>query len=406
MTNEEILKKIGGKISLSYGGRGAISHYHELNGYRGAYFNINDVKKMEIYHIDAGGEMFLKKFPNLESLTIVCKTTQDIFERYCCDYDYQPDIFDTSHLDMHEIGKLSGLISLSLTVATIDNINELKRLKKLKNLFIKFYNGSRLFNKNNINIISEMQTITELTLINLDLPNINVLTSNKNITKLEINSFSEINMSGIECLTNLETLSLVTPFTSDSDMSNIEKLKNLTNLNLENKNYSILGDGTYARNKEIQLGILRIVNKLHKLRSLVLNGWYIGNLDIIKDLTELENLNINTCTIRDISAVKSFTKLLDLKVHGTYLTNLKGVNSISFLHKLKGLELMSVRLKTIVFVKKLKELQRLNVFQNEIKTIIAIRNLDNLKEINIGRNPINDCSPLNGGCGFTRMTIY
>lgn len=222
-------------------------------------------------------ETMLDKFPNLEHLTINCKT-------------------DISNKGAQNLSKLNKLISLNfiLDLKNIKNFNFLKSITNLKNL-----------NKDSINKINQLKTDTINKLNQGEFFNVDIIKQKvdflvyflgdrcKEITRLTIHKNEDIK-TVLDNFPNIENLTIdIKKDISDEDAQNLSKLTKLVNLSF----------------------------------SLSCNK--IKNFSFLKSLTNLQNLNLEFCKIRSLKDCPSSLICLNIsntgvKIDsGNHLVNLK-----------------------------------------------------------------------------------
>ena len=143
---------------------------------------------------------------------------------------------------------------------------------------------------------------------------------------------------------------------SINDLSGIEKLTNLQQLNLS----SDLNQSTPNHISDISY-----LKKLTKLKSLSLSNNEISDLDPIKGLTNLTSLDLSGNQMSDISLLVRFTKLTNLNLSNNQISD-------------------------IIPIKELKKLKILHLEQNEISNINPLKALKKLKYLYLSENEISE----------------
>jgi len=176
---------------------------------------------------------------------------------------------------------------------------------------------------------------------------IGVLEKLTNLTTLNLRSNSLTEIGVLEKLTNLTTLDL--SYNSLTEIGVLEKLTNLTTLNLRSNSLTEIG----------------VLEKLTNLTTL-----YLSDNKQIKDFSVLEKLtNLTTLYLSDNKQIKDFSVL-------EKLTNLT------------TLDLSSNSLTEIGVLEKLTNLTTLDLSGNQISDLSVLQSLPNLQEVRASGNPI------------------
>ncbi len=181
------------------------------------------------------------------------------------------------------------------TSGNITTLDDLQYCANLKELYI---------GKNQINDISALSDLTQLTVINLT-----------------TNQISDI--SPLRNLTSLEKLTL--DHNNISDASSLIELENLKLLDLGYNN-----DGTFND--------IESISKMTTLESLTLYQNAFTDISLLSNLTDLEFLSLSTNDITDVSPLTDLTNLKTL-----YLGQNFNLSDISPLNNLNNLEFLSIR---------------------------------------------------------------
>lgn len=246
--------------------------------------------------------------------------------------------------DLNPIGKLTNLTSLRL----FNNSADLNPLKTLSNLLVLDLDNNFNFNKKDptyLSIIANFSNLTELSIRDNNLEDINFLTKIKKLRKLYLtNNYKLSDLKPISSLINLEELILFNNRFSDiTPLSKLKKLKSLT-----------LHSTIYFSN-------LNSLSNLENLTRLVINGEYY-NLNFLNNLTELSSLTIvnkkceHSNDIIDLEPLSNLKKLRELKIddnkanlrtmprlNNLIVLDLKNYfGNLNFLIKCKNLENLSL----------------------------------------------------------------
>jgi Leucine-rich repeat (LRR) protein len=167
------------------------------------------------------------------------------------------------------------------------------------------------------------------------------------ITKFACQNQNITDLSGIENLINLQTLTV--DLSQIKDISPLKELNNLKTL--------------YLRGK--QISDISTLNVLTNLQSLDISATAVTDITPLKELTNLQSLSLSNNTISDISALNGLTNLQELDLYN---------NQINDVNALKGLV----------------NLQYLILSNNQISNIDALKGLTNLKTLYLAGNNVSD----------------
>lgn len=220
----------------------------------------------------------------------------------------------------------------------------------------------------------------------------NILLSDvQKITKLEINyqldGYDVIrDLSGIEKLTNLTVLNLGNA--SDAQkVTSIEPLRNLKNLTELYLDYN-------------QVSSLEPISGLKKLRVLNIGGNNVYNIEPLRNLTNLEKLYIGIeyanggNNVSNLSPLRGLVNLKELSLYGN--NGITGIDALKGMTKLTYLNLRGPRIRSISALAGMKNLRYLNVGANNsrISDISVLKNLTEIRELDISYNKITTVEPL------------
>ena len=360
-----------------------------------------------------GGLLFLRHFPNLESLTL-----------------------DTS-ADLAPLATLSNCKNLSLTGSSdtpLENISVLSGMPKIENLSL-----SHLMSVKDLNFTQNMPNLKSLGLESVPILSLDGLANHPSLNTLSIDSCYELTngnaIAGLSALQSLHLGVLLYDF-SLPDLQNLTALEEV----LCNSRYlghfshmsSIKSLYCFLDGDEISAEPLRGMNSLS---TLVVSGSmdYISNdwENILQDLPSLEKLSIlgdPLYTLRDyrglFSGVKVKELIFDKNVIGLAHTpqiplslskmednnstetliltqaeiknldddsNNFTVNAKAFLPHFKVIKRLGLRgnkLENLDCIEGLSTLEELDISDNYITDISALRNLPNLKKVKLSGNSI------------------
>ena len=198
-----------------------------------------------------------------------------------------------------------------------------------------------------------------------------------------------ITIKGERYSTRLTELSLRNLELTDSDIKELNKLTNLTYLDLYDNQISDIGVLSDLTNLKYlclgrnQISDISALSKLTNLEELYLFENQIGDVSTLSGLTNLTVLEIWINQINDISCLESLTKLTKLDVTINQISNISVISQFTELTYL-GLSVNEIH--DISALSSLKNLSYLGLDNNQITDITAIKNLTNLEYICIWDN--------------------
>lgn len=241
---------------------------------------------------------FLPYLENLESLTIICQYSANLF------LEPLESLTNLTSLTLHTprvedlspIGKLQGLTYLDLSgCITIRNISFLRNLTDLTHLNLE---------GNQIKDISALSKLTKLEYLNL-----NATFRDYDSSTLEFGQKVQ-DITAIKNMTDLKELYLFGNLTKD--LSPLKKLINLEVLDLGNNNVSNLSALSGLEN-------LRFLNLSNRVAEEFQNNYFpktknrnkVVDLSPLAGLTSLEELQVVYCeTLEDFTVLSSLSDLL------------------------------------------------------------------------------------------------
>ncbi|CAL6002406.1 leucine-rich_repeat domain-containing protein [Hexamita inflata] len=291
---------------------------------------------------------------------------------------------------LQNIDQMSSLVNLEdLDLSSnidLDNkqLNNISKFKKLHTLDVSF-------NKVDLTHIHSITSLTKLSMQQCGLRNIELISSLVNLEELDLSGNIDMDISSnIDMdLSPLQQVRSLTKLTIRySDLTNIDQITQLINLEVLNLDYNLLL-------------IINSIGSLVNLKELDIS--YNDNIDIapLKDLVGLIKLNMKNCNLKQLRALKPLIKLqyLDLffnqdinitelqylKNH-TYL-NLMDCNLVSIyvLRPLVNREVLHISKNNIVYldanINEMKYLKELSVYQNLVSDFISIKQHSNYNNI-------------------------
>lgn len=144
------------------------------------------------------------------------------------------------------------------------------------------------------------------------------------------------------------------------------------------------------------------IRNFKKLATLYLNDNNISNINEISELTNLNFLRLDNNNIKNISGLNDLTKLQTLYLYDNQITD------ITVVHKLLNLTCLNVAnnlIKDASGVDALTNLKSLSLYGNQITDIIYVKELVNLEDLYLGSNEIEDISPLSNLKNLTELSL-
>ncbi|KKN01978.1 hypothetical protein LCGC14_1122330 [marine sediment metagenome] len=142
------------------------------------------------------------------------------------------------------------------------------------------------------------------------------------------------------------------------------------------------------RREEYRIKTIREIkglDKLHQLRSLMIQDHAISKLSGLEKLESLEFLDLSRNNIVDLSGLKKCSKLKTLILNNN---NINKVNNLELLSHLEYLDLRFNKIAQISGLEDLKNLKRLELNGNSITRIEGLDNLESLEMLNFSDNEI------------------
>ncbi|WP_217302693.1 cell wall-binding repeat-containing protein [Clostridium sp. 001] len=226
----------------------------------------------------------------------------------------------------------------------------------------------------------------------IDKPNGTLYKSDvEKITVLSAQDRGIKDISGIENLTNLQSLALYS--NQISDISMVKDLTNLQELNLADNQISDISglkDLTNLQTLYLQNNKISDINGLKdltNLQKLLLENNEISDISALKGLTNLESLSLDDNKISDINMLKDLTNLQNLFLADNEISNISALKGVT---SLQELYLDSNKISDISELNSLTNLQALGLSSNEISDIKGLKDLIILKFLDLKNNKISD----------------
>ena len=223
-------------------------------------------------------------------------------------------------------------------------------------------------------LTSDLWGITEFTVPQdtLDFSDLKYLTG---LNKLVIRDCSFKELSAISSLTQLTDLEIRNFSLSNSDLSAIAGLPNLTRLTLSGCSLST-------------------IEKLSSLRNLVyldLSGNTIRDIDALSFMSELHELDLSSNAVTSLNAISGLQKLARLDLYGNSVSSLIPISSCT---GLVWLDVSANRLDSLSGVESMKQLSCLYAASNALTDISLVTANTILMELDISDNNLTDISAL------------
>ena len=120
-----------------------------------------------------------------------------------------------------------------------------------------------------------------------------------------------------------------------------------------------------------------------KITSLNLHSCQLTNINILKDLVNLQLLNLSHNELSDITALQNLTNLRYLKLIDCQLNNITALNNLM---RLEALSLQENNIKNITDLGLLTNITQLNLSINQLSDITALNNLTKLTWLDLRYN--------------------
>ena len=207
------------------------------------------------------------------------------------------ELKDKKIVDVAPLSSLKNLEKLNLDPNQINDVSPLSSLINLKELVLS--------GNNQIKNLSSLSSLPNLMKLHLDRNKVDVrqLLSLSNLTNLSVSQASIENINLLSSLTNLTELHLIG--NSIKDISPLGSLTRLTYLDLSNN----------------QIKDVSSLSNLKSLKVLQLNGNPLVDVAPLSSLTNLKDLYLKNSSIKDLSPLSSLTNLEHLYLTGNPIAN-------------------------------------------------------------------------------------
>lgn len=372
-------------------------------------------QRNEIDKLDLIIKQCISLFPSIKKLTIknwnFYNSTVDILGHF-----YNFEQLTKLYLVFNDINNIEGLGScinllyLDLSDNNIDNIEELGNLTKLEDLnlnnqFLNFLTDDKLSLKG----LENLTNLIHLNVQNTKIDDNDVLLLEKlyNMTQLDLSH--NPNITNIFCLSRLKKLNFL-----DLVKCKIEKFdvlgnfKLLSSLSLIWKFFDVNDDPIPGNHIISEIGNF----KLYNLKWFYLNKCHITEIQVFnRYYMNLELLDLSNNRIVEIKGLKNLKNLRELKMISNLIVNITGLDEMINIPYIKqGQRLVNLRASFFNLVNlnlsynyivtlgrgldKLVNLEQLNLTDNEIEEIGGLENLVNLKFLFLSKNNIKEIKGL------------
>lgn len=291
-----------------------------------------------------------------------------------------------------DLSRLTHLSKLTVYNANASEMGFLSGLTQLEELTIT---GCAL-EKQTVNVIGAMSSLTHLTLAQCSLSDITSLAGLSGLKYLDLSYNTLQDLSALRAMTNLETLYL--SHNAIKDLSDLSGLSGLMTLNVS---YNSIGSilpicsNRNLVNLNVSNNLLEDLADLDLLPALeVLNASYnkLTGITVLGRCTSLTELDLSNNTIEDISSLENLDDLMELNC---------AYNHISFLPNWStecALVILDASYNFVYELEPLEQLQSLNKvnldYNPELDSVAALANCPNLIEVNIFGTKVTDVSML------------
>ena len=177
-----------------------------------------------------------------------------------------------------------------------------------------------------------------------------------------------------------------------ADISGIECLKNLQELNLNNTAGGI-----------VKITDIAALDMLTDLKKFDLRGNATEDISPLADMTSMERLLIDGNKVSDLSPVGEMDNLMKLTASGMAISNLSPVADMK---QMTELDIPDNQVTDITALKNLTGLKHLNLEKNQITNLAPLATLTNLQTLDLGDNRITDISALQNISALTELNLY
>jgi Leucine-rich repeat (LRR) protein len=311
------------------------------------------------------------------------------------------DLSYNPRINLQQLASLPGLTSLYLSGSGMTNLSYVQNLQQLTNFS---------FRANAISDISPLTALSNLRALNgADNPDILDFSALSSLTNLE-----SLSLSGnlITNLAPLQSVSRLTVLNVDNGLlSSLSPIAGLTNLNFLSVQKNLLTNSAGLSNLTnlLSLNLDRnvIINPTlplvpNRLNSLSLSSNRIASVQPVISLTNLESLTLAANPIADYSGFSALSNLSELSLSGN------SISDISFLQNLRNLSSLDLHGNLIADISplgSLTNLSELNLASNLTANLSALAGLVNLASLDLSSNPIANWNPISALSNLTELYV-
>ena len=311
---------------------------------------------------------------------------------------YSNDLWNITELNIpdglssyNDLSYFPYLEKLTVEGSTADGMESLQKLTQLTHLSLK----DCIVSSGDLKIIANLPALTNLTLNECNLSNIENLSTATKLTALDLSSNAIRDLSPLTFISSLESLNL-----SHNALTSLNAISSLSGLKVLDIAYNSLESVAplsaltqlqelYCSNNAIAtlLGMDNLVNLA------VLDASFNALTDITQlgSLTKLETLDISSNQLTDISCLAPLKALQFFYFSRNQVTALPAWEAGSVLVTIDG---SYNALKTIAGLAGFAKLNHVLMDYNNIKAVDALATCHNLIKVSVMGNPVKDVSAL------------
>ena len=283
------------------------------------------------------------------------------------------------------------LEKLTISGCVGDGMESFRKLTHLNHLTLK----DCIISSGDLKIIASLPALTELTLSDCNLSNIESLSLASKLTALDLSNNAVQDLSPLSFLSSLESLNL-----SHNALTSLNAVSSLSSLKILDISYNSLES-------------VAPLIALTQLQELYANNNAIAALTGLDNITGLKVLNVSVNALTDVTPLATLVQLETLDLSRNQLTDigclstLKQLQFFYFSHNqvtaLPAWEADSAlvtidgsynKLKTIAGLAGFTKLNHVYMDSNEIKSVDALATCYNLIKVSVMGNPVKDVSVL------------
>lgn len=311
---------------------------------------------------------------------------------------YSNDLWKITELTIPEglssyadLSQMPYLEKLTIMGSAVDGLDSFRTLAHLTHLTMK----DCIISSGDLKIIAGLPSLTELTLDNCNLSNVEGLSTASKLTTLDLRNNAIRDLTAFTFLSSLEKLNL-----SHNAVTSLNAISSLSALKVLDISYNSLDSITP-------------LSALTQLQELYINNNAITTLIGLENLGNLTVLNASFNALADITQVGSLTKLETLDISSNQLTDiscLAPLKALQFFYFSRnqvtalpaweaGSALVTIdgsynALQTIAGLAGFSKLNHVYMDYNNIKAVDALATCYNLIKVSVMGNPVKDVSAL------------